>query len=165
LTKLHHLIIRLGAMALILLLTACSGLESGLMSASGTAAANQATGKKSAAEPGTLPDLKEFGDVMIPRDMDIDKDASFIYKRSGFSAGLLRLSGRVESKSLMRYFQNNMANDGWRMASQFQAPQSLMIFEKENRICVIALEDSTFQTFVDVWVVPRNEALDYVPSK
>jgi hypothetical protein len=58
-----------------------------------------------------------------------------------------------------------MANDGWRMASQFQAPQSLMIFEKENRICVIALEDSTFQTFVDVWVVPRNEALDYVPSK
>ncbi|MCU0602753.1 MAG: hypothetical protein MUC33_08830 [Desulfobacterales bacterium] len=163
--KAHHLIVRLGAMTLVLLMTACSGLESGLMSATGTAAANQATGKKSASDPKNLPDVKEFGDVMIPREMDIDKDASFIYTRSGLNAGLLRLSGRVESKSLMRYFQTNMANEGWRMASQFHAPQSLMMFEKENRVCLILLEDATFQTFVDVWVVPRNETLDYAPPK
>jgi hypothetical protein len=150
-------------MGLVLMLTACSWLESGLSSASGTAAANQATGKKSASEPGKLPDQKEFGDVMIPRDMDIDKDASFVYTRSGLNAGLLRLSGRVETKSLMRYFQNNMANEGWRMISQFHAPQSLMIFEKESRMCVIAVEDASFQTFADVWVVPRNETLDYAP--
>ena len=58
-----------------------------------------------------------------------------------------------------------MANDGWRMVSQFQAPQSLMVFEKENRVCLIAVEDSTFQTFADVWVVPRNETLDYSAPK
>ena len=161
----HHIIFRLGAMALVLVLTACAGLESGLMSATGTAAANQATGKKSAADPKKLPDLKEFGDVMIPREMDIDKDASFIYNRGGINAGLLRLSGRVDNRSLMRYFQNNLGNDGWRMVSQFQAPQSLMVFEKENRLCLIAVEDSTFQTFVDVWVVPRNESLDYSQAK
>jgi hypothetical protein len=51
------------------------------------------------------------------------------------------------------------------MVSQFQAPQSLMVFEKENRLCLIAVEDSTFQTFVDVWVVPRNESLDYSQAK
>jgi len=163
--KIHQTIIRFGAMGLILILTACSGLESGLMSATGTAAANQTTGKKSFPEPKKLPDQKEFCDVMIPREMEIDKDASFIYTRSGQNAGLLRLSGRVETKSLLRYFQNNMANDGWRMVSQFQAPQSLMIFEKENRVCVIALEDASFQTFADVWVVPRNETLDYVAPK
>jgi hypothetical protein len=161
----HHIIFRLGAMALVLMLTACAGLESGLMSATGTAAANQATAKKSTDDPKKLPDLKEFGDVMIPREMDIDKDASFITQRGGINVGLLRLSGRVESRSLMRYFQNNMGNDGWRMVSQFQAPQSLMVFEKENRLCLIAVEDSTFQTFVDVWVVPRNESLDYTPPK
>lgn len=163
--KRHYMMVRLSAIGLVLMLTACSWLESGLSSATGTAAANQATGKKSISDPNKLPDLKEFGDVMIPRDMDIDKDASFIYTRGGLNAGLLRLSGRVESKSLMRYFQNNMANDGWRVVSQFQAPQSLMIFEKENRVCVIAVEDATFQTFADVWVVPRNETLDYIPPK
>ena len=161
----HHIFFRFGAMALFLLLTACSGLESGLLSATGTAAANQATAKKSTDDPKKLPDLKEFGDVMIPRDMDVNKDASFIYNRGGINAGLLRLSGRVDSRSLLRYFQNNMANDGWRMISQFQAPQSLMVFEKENRLCLIAVEDSTFQTFADIWVVPRNETLDYSSSK
>lgn len=163
--KLHRLIVRLGVLTLVLLLTACSGLESGLMSATGTAAANQTTGKKSFPDPKKLPDQKEFGDVMIPRELEIDKDASFIYTRGGTNAGLLRLAGRVETKSLLRYFQNNMANDGWRMVSQFQAPQSLMIFEKENRVCVILLEDATFQTFADIWVVPRNETLDYAPPK
>jgi hypothetical protein len=163
--KRHPMMIRLSSIGLVLMLTACSWLESSLSSASGTAAANQATAKKSAADPKKLPDQKEFGDVIIPREMDIDKDASFIYNRSGVNVGLLRLSGRLESKSLMRYFQNNMANEGWRMVSQFQAPQSLMIFEKENRMCLIAVEDSTFQTFVDVWVVPRNETIDYAPPK
>jgi len=159
--KLHAMMVRLSALGLMLMLTACSWLESTLSSATGTAAANQATAKKSASEPGKLPDLKEFGDVMIPRDMDINKDASFVYTRGGMNAGLLRLSGRVESKSLMRYFQNNMADEGWRMISQFHAPQSLMVFEKESRMCIIAVEDASFQTFVDVWVVPRNETLDY----
>jgi hypothetical protein len=102
---------------------------------------------------------------MIPREMDIDKDGSFIYNRGGVTAGLLRLSGRVDAKSLTRYFQNNMAADGWKLVSQFTATQSLMVFEKENRLCLIELEDSTFQTFADVWVVPRNENLDYTAPK
>jgi hypothetical protein len=40
-----------------------------------------------------------------------------------------------------------------------------MVFEKENRLCLIAVEDSTFQTFADIWVVPRNETLDYSAPK
>jgi hypothetical protein len=163
--KRHHLFFSLCALLSLVWLNACSGLESGLMSATGTAAANQATAKKSADDPKKLPDLKEFGDVMIPREMEVNQDASFIYTRGGVHAGLLRLAGRVDSRSLLRYFQNNMGNDGWRMVSQFQAPQSLMIFEKENRLCLIAVEDSTFQTFADVWVVPRNETLDYSQAK
>ena len=51
----HQTIFRFGAMGLILVLTACSGLESGLMSATGTAAANQATAKKSATIPKNCP--------------------------------------------------------------------------------------------------------------
>jgi hypothetical protein len=112
-----------------------------------------------------LPDVREFDDVLIPREMDIDKESSAIYHREGMSAGLLRLSGRVEPNSLMRYFQNNMANEGWRMISQFRAPQSLMLFQKGNRMAVIAIEDADLVTYADVWVVPMNESIDNLPPK
>lgn len=112
-----------------------------------------------------LPDVREFDDVLIPREMDIDKDSSAIYRREGMSAGLLRLSGRVEMSSLMRYFQNNMANEGWRPISQFRSPHSLMLFQKGKRMAVIAIEDANFQTFADVWVVPMNESIDNLPQK
>jgi hypothetical protein len=112
-----------------------------------------------------LPDVREFEDVLIPREMDIDKESSAIYRREGTSAGLLRLSGRIEMNSLMRYFQNNMANEGWRTVSQFRSPNSLMIFQKGNRMAVIAIEDADFQTFADIWVVPMNESIDNLPPK
>jgi hypothetical protein len=163
--KIQQTIVRLFAVGVVFVLAACSGLETGVMSASGTAAANQVSGKKPAGEAKNLPDQKEFGDVMVPREMEIDKDSSFIHNRSGANVGLLRLSGRVEARSLLRYFQNNMAADGWRMISQFRSPQSLMIFAKQNRMCVIAIEDADFQTFADVWVVPNDETVDYSPPK
>lgn len=125
--------------------------------------------EKGPAKPETaqkrLPDVREFDDVLIPREMDIDKESSMIYRREGMSAGLLRLAGRVETTSLMRYFQNNMANEGWRLISQFRSPQSLMIFQKGNRMAVIAIEDGDLETFADVWVVPMNETIDNRPSK
>ena len=76
-----------------------------------------------------------------------------------------RLSGRVETSSLMRYFQNNMANEGWRMISQFRSPHSLMLFQKGNRMAVIAIEDADLETYADVWVVPLNESIDNLPRK
>jgi len=115
--------------------------------------------------PKRLPDVREFEDVLIPREMNIDKDSSAIYRREGMSAGLLRLSGRVDTTSLVRYFQNNMANEGWRPISQFRSPHSLMVFQKANRMAVIAIEDGSFETFADVWVVPLNESIDNLPQK
>lgn len=112
-----------------------------------------------------LPDVREFEDVLIPREMDIDKSSSAIYRREGMSVGLLRLFGRVETTSLMRYFQNNMANEGWRLISQFRSPQSLMLFQKGNRMAVIAIEDGDLDTFADVWVVPINESIEHLPPK
>lgn len=124
------------------------------------------TGPSTTPEPKRLPDQREFGgDVLIPREMDIQKEASYVTQRGGTQAGLLRLYGRVDSKSLLRYFQNNMTAEGWRLVTRYQSPHSLLIFEKENRMAVIAVEDSTFQTFADVWVVPRNDHLDYEPKK
>jgi hypothetical protein len=101
-----------------------------------------------------LPDVREFGDILVPREMNIDKESSAIHSRDGMSVGLLRLAGRVEQNSLIRYFQNNMANEGWRQLSLFRSPHSLLV-----------IEDGDFETFADVWVVPMNESIDALAPK
>jgi hypothetical protein len=116
-------------------------------------------------DPGRLPDQREFDDVMVPRDMDIDREASAVYQRDGASIGILRMSGRIDQSSLMRYFQNNLGNDGWRQVSVMRAPQSIMIFQKANRMAVIALSEDYLTTYADLWVVPMNETFDGTPPK
>ncbi len=107
-----------------------------------------------------LPDVREFEDVLVPRDMLIDRDASFVYSGAGQPMGLLRMSGRVDATSLMRFFKTNMPNDGWQMVSELRAPQSFLMYQKAKRMCVILIEDGTFQTFADIWVVPSNDSVD-----
>jgi len=107
-----------------------------------------------------LPDVREFEDVLVPREMDVNRDTSFVYRGTGAPMGLLRLAGSVEAASLMRYFEVNLPKDGWKLVSRFRAPQSLMVFQKAERMCIIAIEDSTFRTFMDIWVVPLNDAVD-----
>lgn len=107
-----------------------------------------------------LPDVREFDDVLVPREMIVNQDASFVHRGTPMPTGLLRLAGSVEAASLMRYFEVNMPKDGWKMASRFRGPQSLMVFQKAERMCVIAIEDSTFRTFMDIWVVPLNDSVD-----
>jgi len=96
----------------------------------------------------------------VPRDMSIDHDASFAYSGAGQPMGLLRMSGRVDSISLIRFFKTNLANDGWQMVSELRAPQSFLMYQKAKRMCVILIEDGTFQTFADIWVVPANDSID-----
>jgi len=107
-----------------------------------------------------LPDVREFDDVLVPRDLLIDRDASFAYRGAGQPMGLLRTSGRIDANSLIRFFKNNMPNDGWQMVSELRAPQSFLMYQKDKRMCVILIEDGTFQTFADIWVVPANDSVD-----
>jgi hypothetical protein len=60
----------------------------------------------------------------------------------------------------MRFFKTNMPNDGWQVVSELRAPQSLLMYQKDKRMCVILIEDGTFQTFADIWVVPSNDSVD-----
>ncbi|MFO7709543.1 MAG: hypothetical protein R6V84_15360 [Desulfobacterales bacterium] len=133
-------------MMAVLLIASCQSMDSG-------------DAKK--AEPvGRLPDVREFEDVLVPREMVVSRDASFVHRGTSMPTGLLRLAGSVEAQSLGRYFQANMPKDGWQMVSEFRALQSLMVFQKADRMCIIAIEDSTFRTFMDIWVVPLNETVD-----
>lgn len=105
-------------------------------------------------EKRSVPLYYDFQDVLVPGELKVDKKGSFVYRTSGFSAGVLVLTGRVELGSLIVFFENNMAKDNWRPLSSFKFPRAMMLFEKENRYCVISISEGGFNTHCNIWVAP-----------
>jgi hypothetical protein len=94
----------------------------------------------------------------FPRQLTVNKKLSFVYRTPGFSAGVLSLKGRVEMNSLLSFFHNNMIKDNWRLVSSFKSMRTIMLFQKENRWCVINITEKDFYTYVEIWVSPTLNA-------
>ena len=105
---------------------------------------------------GASPLYYDFGDVLVPSELKVDKKASFVYRTPGFSAGVLVLKGRVDMGSLVAFFENNMSKDNWQPVSSFKSPRTIMLFHKENRWCVINISEKEFKTYVEIWVAPTS---------
>ena len=99
----------------------------------------------------------DFGDVLVPREMKVDKNASFVFRTPGLSAGVLSMKGRVDGHSLITFFENNMANDNWSLVSAFKSYRNIMLFKKENRWCVINITEKKMHTYLEIWVSPTVE--------
>jgi hypothetical protein len=96
----------------------------------------------------------DFGDVLIPRELKLNAKSSFVYQTSGFSAGVLVFESKAERVSLIEFFDNNMTKDNWQAVSAFKSPRTLLLFQKENRWCVINITDTSWDTMVEIWVAP-----------
>lgn len=131
---------------MLFIVTGCSGLKSGKRGEP----ASTSEGK----DKGASPLYYDFGDVLIPKEMKVDKKSSFIYQTPGFSAGVLVLNGRVEINSLIAFFENNMTKDNWRPVSKFKSPRTIMLYQKENRWCIINITEKGFTTHTEIWVAP-----------
>ncbi|MBF0119831.1 MAG: hypothetical protein HQK79_13430 [Desulfobacterales bacterium] len=101
----------------------------------------------------------DFGDILLPVELEVDNDATFVFKTPGYSAGVLSLTGNVELNSLITFFNSNMAKDNWKQSAQFKSPRSMMLYQKENRWCVINISRERFTTRVEIWVAPTVEGL------
>ena len=102
----------------------------------------------------------DFGDVPVPPELKLITKSSFVYRTQGFSAGVIVLKGRVELGSLIEFFENNMAKDNWQVVSTFKSTRTLLLFQKENRWCVINITDDTYNTHVEIWVAPTTNPTD-----
>lgn len=102
--------------------------------------------------PGPL--YYDFGDVLVPLELKVDKKKSFVYHAPGFTAGILALSGSVDVDSLIRFFENNMAKDNWKLVSSFKSPRTMLFFVKPNRNCIINITEGSFHSNVEIWVAP-----------
>lgn len=86
--------------------------------------------------------------------MKVDEKSTFVYRTPAFTSGVLSVKGRVEINSLITFFENNMEKDNWKLISTFKSPRTMMLFQKENRWCVIHIYDKEFSTYSEIWVAP-----------
>ncbi|MFO7560279.1 MAG: hypothetical protein R6X10_15710 [Desulfobacterales bacterium] len=111
--------------------------------------------KETSLNKGLVPLYYDFSDVLVPGELKIDRQASFIYQTAGLSAGVMIFSGNVEINSLITFFTNNMVKDDWQEISSIRSARTLMLFKKENRWCVITIsKNDLFSMNVEIWVAP-----------
>lgn len=139
--------------------TGCSTLKS-----KGTATPQTASTDMPASTPSTTPAVQDsspvyhdFGDIMLPRALSVDKKESLVMTANGVTSGILVLKGSLDVNSLSNFFENKMPVDGWRKMGSFRSARSIMLFEKETRWCVIGISDGTFSTKVEIWVAPMDK--------
>jgi hypothetical protein len=114
---------------------------------------------------GSEPAYFDFDDVLVPSELEVDQGKSFLYHAGDFKAGVLVLKGRVDVKSLTRFFENNMAKDNWRLVIAFESPRTIMFFSKANRGCIINITETTLSTEVEIWVAPTVEDTEEILLK
>jgi len=106
------------------------------------------------AETGPVPQYYDFGDILVPAELKLEKKDSFVFRTPGLAAGVLVLKGNVEVASLITFFDSNMAKDNWQPVTSFKSQRTIMMFRKDNRWCVINITDKDFSTAVEIWVAP-----------
>jgi hypothetical protein len=104
-----------------------------------------------------VPLYYDFSDVLIPRELELDVNSSFVYHTAGFTAGILAFKSKAEIGSMIDFFESNMAKDNWQAVGTFKSPRTLLLFQKENRWCVINITDNRWSTLVEIWVAPFSD--------
>jgi len=68
----------------------------------------------------------------------------------------MALNGRVAPAALAAFFQTNMTKDNWRAITSFKSKRTMMLYQKDNRWCVISITPKDFSTHVEIWVAPTS---------
>lgn len=131
-----------------------------LMAVSGCSVLKSKKGSKNSAsaisaqpaQPQTV--YLDFGDVLFPKELRIERNESFVFTTAGLTAGVLSLKGRVETTSLITFFENRMPEDGWKLISAIKAERSMLLFKKQTRWCVVSISAGQMYSYAQVWVAP-----------
>jgi hypothetical protein len=144
---LHVLFLTLLAMTLV----ACSSVNGGGSGAEG--AANT-----------TSPTLyRDFDDILLPSEMEIDPKRTYIVEGSGLTTGILTVKGWVDRDSLITFFKSAMNREKWQEIASFKSPSadtsSILVFQKVNRTAVISIHEELIYTYVEIAVAPSAKGI------
>ncbi|MBU0731041.1 MAG: hypothetical protein KKE17_04370 [Proteobacteria bacterium] len=86
----------------------------------------------------------EFKDLLIPGELEWNRENSIVIQTSTYSGGILNFTGRVEINSLTDFFINTMKKTGWEMTGSIKAKDVMLAFIKPDNTCIIRIIDSGY---------------------
>src|SRR4030042_2769268 len=100
----------------------------------------------------------DFEDIQIPNELKLDAANTKIFQAPTYVAGVLVLNGYVEVKSLVNFFKDSMVKANWISKGNFKlSPKTILLFEKKNKRSLIIIEETMFNTHVEVWNIPSQD--------
>ncbi|MBW2038534.1 MAG: hypothetical protein JRI46_02920 [Deltaproteobacteria bacterium] len=111
------------------------------------------------------PMYSEFKDVMIPPDMELDRNESLVYESHNLRMGVLYYSGRAELPEVVDFFKENMKNDGWELLNSFRHKTYILNFVKKGRNCIITVEKKGGKADIQIWMGPLQKKLESTKKK
>jgi hypothetical protein len=96
----------------------------------------------------------EFPDVMVPQELELVPKATYVFQGPKTKAGVLVFRGRVDSKSVFDFFQTAMPRENWQFKGGFRTKRSVLVFDKPEKICLIAIYEDLYYTYVEVYLTP-----------
>jgi hypothetical protein len=100
----------------------------------------------------------DFEDILIPNELKLDAKKTQIFQSPNLVAGVLVLDGYVEVKSLVNFFKDAMVRDNWQAKGNFKLPpKTILLFEKRNKRAVFFIEETMFNTHVEIWMIPTQD--------
>ncbi|MFH0787788.1 MAG: hypothetical protein V2B13_09265 [Pseudomonadota bacterium] len=100
----------------------------------------------------------DFEDIQIPNELKMDTKNSKVFQTTNLVAGVLVFDAYVEVKSLVNFFKDSMTRDNWQIKGNFKLPpKTVLLFEKRNKRGVIFIEESMFNTHVEIWLIPTQD--------
>lgn len=134
-----------GLAALVLLVTGCDSFN----------------GDEVVNNPPPPPDRQvysDFDDIRLPAEMTLDRTNSIIVRSGQFKAGVMSLKGSPEYTTLVGQVRANMEQDGWALLTSFRHKKEVLIYTKNEKICMILFYPSGAfgNTKVEIWVSPLS---------
>ncbi len=121
------------------------------------------TGGSTTQDPGPAPTQNsffyDFKDIRVPEEMELQTKKSNIVPSDTGKFGTMVFKGQAEPISLFDYFFNTMPKDGWTLVTYQKYQRYHLVFSKENRICMITIEESPIiYTWLEIKVSPKAPA-------
>jgi hypothetical protein len=137
---------------LVLTLAACSSMN-----------ATSGSGADGAAKTSSPTLYRDFDDIMLPSEMKVDSDRTYIVQGSGLTTGILTVKGWVDRNSLIDFFKSAMEREKWQEIATFKSPSedtsSILVFQKSGRTAVISIREGWIYTYAEIAVAPSAKGI------
>ena len=113
--------------------------------------------------PTPIVTIREFPDVPIPKELELDAEESFVYMTPEFATGMLVYNGNVDYDSVVRFFSETLPKNGWQLQASLKYTRTLFFYQKESRICLLTMGTTPLNVKVSIWVAPLEVPAAYEP--